>query len=1313
MKQRRLGKTRNFAAILIMAAPLVWGLGIPSPAFADCAGDNGCWCGDGNCPTLGCCGRDGQRQCCTGCFDSDCNTACDAGYVIEADALCHTPCVVRKGCSFPFGDGNCPTLGCCGGVGERQCCVGCIGSDAPSACAPGLTYGLGFCERPRTIGEDCGPAFPCKDGLQCIPFLQTCSPQAGEAILDRDSCLAFYSAEVHQGAIDANLTLNFGITSGAAVVAGASYELGNVYGQNGKYGCYLTYCVGAETDVAIGSAFCAGLTSDYVAFAGDSFVIVESGGEIVELTTSQNYKNGDCFISDPSPPCLNGTADCLGVGVGILPFSVGAYQCTTIVLTVIGSQPPTARCKDVTVCADINGSHANADINNGSSDPDGDALTTSQSPAGPYAIGSRLVTLTVTDGNNESSMCSGEVVVEDCTPPVVTNPAPIAACHDNMQLALAAAGGSVTQAASDNVGISLITFLPLPADQTCEVTFEMEAIDTSQNHSAPVPFATMIDPTAPTAMCNATDLPYEVGENCEAYVQFTGMITDNCCVDRDSVMVTVTKTSGTGTVTFNQATDCMIVYAPISDNPDANDPDYKVNVSCAIEVSGVTECRVDLKIELTGSDCCGKPLASACMDTATVVDKIAPIIGNPSPLAICYPDPLSAAMEGKDAVLAAARDNCTRHDFLTGNALLSSQECATTVLATVTDLCANKSMTVELPTFIDSEAPVVMCPDDLIVECGDPYEPGTASATDNCTLNPPVDLTVTEFPGNCQADGGIVAGGVSPPPKLTIERKFGTTDNSTAVTAGTDENPCDNLASCVQRIFIIDTTPPVITHCPGPITVKRGDKFCNDDVKRWLDSFTAEDKCASVELTNDAPECGFPAGKTSTVTFTAKDECWLMSQCTSTITVEPLERVASDQKGSLLVFSKVEIKWNAQGQLIQDAFLDISNDADRGGVDVQAYFINGDMQLEQIVDSSSGAILQDFEPGWNTADCRFHLTKNQPHFWSAARGSSKCQPFVVLDEDGPGRLDLDASDGSRILRGFVVMWAVKYHDPRFNANPNAPGYWQEIRWNDLKGDALLVNYAQGWAWEYNAYSYQAHCGATGEALLDCTSFDANGTCCTAEVIPGRLGMDGFEYDVNFDQLLLDFYASGSTALSGGGVSVMVDTDLTLHSMDIDVRQDGDGPILTKADFEIYNENESKFSGPRRCICCWDQTLLSNYVWNVSIPNHFLREKLGTDKGVARIDGVCSDDCDYLETCGIPRGRLRPAHTCGGGSDLDIVDSFSTPLLGLAAKVLTFSGARQNREWSGTNLHGFDTERSILRYDVSAGDHELLRGPRKR
>ena len=82
--------------------------------------------------------------------------------------------------------------------------------------------------------------------------------------------------------------------------------------------------------------------------------------------------------------------------------------------------PPVATCTNVTVSAGVNGTAA-ASIDNGSSDPDAaDTITLTQNPAGPYALGATLVTLTVTDNHGASQTCTATVTVEDTTAPVLT-----------------------------------------------------------------------------------------------------------------------------------------------------------------------------------------------------------------------------------------------------------------------------------------------------------------------------------------------------------------------------------------------------------------------------------------------------------------------------------------------------------------------------------------------------------------------------------------------------------------------------------------------------------------------------------------------------------------------------------------------------------------------------------------------------------------------------------------------------------------------------------------------------------------------------
>ncbi len=62
---------------------------------------------------------------------------------------------------------------------------------------------------------------------------------------------------------------------------------------------------------------------------------------------------------------------------------------------------------------------ADASVNNGSFDPDGDPITVSQVPPGPYPLGTNRVTLTVSDNHGASNSCSALVIVQDRTPPVI------------------------------------------------------------------------------------------------------------------------------------------------------------------------------------------------------------------------------------------------------------------------------------------------------------------------------------------------------------------------------------------------------------------------------------------------------------------------------------------------------------------------------------------------------------------------------------------------------------------------------------------------------------------------------------------------------------------------------------------------------------------------------------------------------------------------------------------------------------------------------------------------------------------------------
>jgi hypothetical protein len=106
---------------------------------------------------------------------------------------------------------------------------------------------------------------------------------------------------------------------------------------------------------------------------------------------------------------------------------IGAYTLSVTGACLGGCNPnrvPVAKARDVVVFSDAT-CGTGASVDDGSSDADGDALTITQTPAGPYAIGTTSVLLTVVDPNGATSQATATVTVVDGTPPAISCPAPI------------------------------------------------------------------------------------------------------------------------------------------------------------------------------------------------------------------------------------------------------------------------------------------------------------------------------------------------------------------------------------------------------------------------------------------------------------------------------------------------------------------------------------------------------------------------------------------------------------------------------------------------------------------------------------------------------------------------------------------------------------------------------------------------------------------------------------------------------------------------------------------------------------------------
>ena len=159
------------------------------------------------------------------------------------------------------------------------------------------------------------------------------------------------------------------------------------------------------------------------------------------------------------------------------------------------------------------------------------------------------------------------------------------------------------------------------------------------------------------------------------------------------------------------------------------------------------------------------------------------------------------------------------------------------------------------------------------------------------------------------------------------------------------------------------------------------------------------------------------------------------------------------------------------------------------------------------------------------------------------------------------------------------------------------------------------------------------------------------------------------------------------------------SDLTLVPCKQDLRQDRI-PTYTKAQFDIWNEDEVKSTGAYMCFKCWLETTFAPHpVYSAGAGtwrnfDKFGIDNLHTDMGFFRVTGVFSTACKAIDWY----SYFPPPYY---GSYVTV----PSPLIGVISHQVSLVGGRSATTGTNLNTAGFD-DTGFVKWDVQDAHPEL-------
>jgi hypothetical protein len=477
------------------------------------------------------------------------------------------------------------------------------------------------------------------------------------------------------------------------------------------------------------------------------------------------------------------------------------------------NRPPVAVCRNMTVVA-TNTCGVPANINNGSSDPDGDPINCTQNPAGPYNIGNTTVTLTCTDSKGAFASCTGTVKVTDSVAPTVTLDGP---ANDALECSRGAAypeqGATARDMCEGPLPVTTAGSVNMGAPSTYTLTYT--ARDSAGNEGSATRTVVVSDTLPPTlALSGGSPLAHECGET---FADPGASAIDQCAgtlpVTRSGTVNDRVRGAHTLTYSANDGHGHSVSRERTVNVRDTRAPVVTITGSLDVEL----ECRGGPYTELgaTANDLCAGPLPALALSapdpdvvgtysiqyratdpdgnvgtssnsrTVRVRDTLKPVLtltgANPQALE-CGTSWVSPGATANDQCEGPLTDQIT----VSGTVNHRAPQLYT-VTYSVSDRYGNTETRDRTVNVRDTLAPVITVAGPLedSAECGSSYVDREVTAHDVCAGQLPVTRTV--------------AGDTRRPGTMTIE--YSATDPSGNQAASPD----------MRTVSVVDTQPPTLS----------------------------------------------------------------------------------------------------------------------------------------------------------------------------------------------------------------------------------------------------------------------------------------------------------------------------------------------------------------------------------------------------------------------------------------------------------------------------------------------------------------------